>query len=410
MELFRKQVVERRTNRLLGDIALSSPVSTWLVTGLIGVIISGILVSLFIGSYARKEIVPGWIKPDRGMARIVSPQLGTVEAIHIVEGQQVNAGDSLVTLNLDTVTLGGDGVFGTALSELENQITEMQQQIPLIEQQFLQERKELEGQLTSADAELAALSEQTVVLNERIETADELLQRYTQLAAENLASAIDVAERRELVLSLQQAMAQVYQQIETTKGEMIVDQHRLEGLSIRREVALSDQREHLSGLRVQRAQVAGQGSIVLKAPVSGRIAALPIAEGQSMNPQELAVALLPEGGRLEAELYIPTRASGFIKTGQAVRLQFDAFPFQRFGIIEGRIYSVSRTIFEPEELPVTLGLSEPVYRVLVNFETQHIEAYGEQFPLQAGMTLNAHIIQEDRKLWEILFEPFLTRF
>ena len=409
MELFRREVIERRANRLFGEIALASPVSTRWVTGLIGVVVFGILASLLIGSYARKEIVPGWLKPDRGLVRIVSPQPGTIEFVHVVEGQQVKAGDSLVSLNLDTAMLDGSGVFGTALSELENQIAETQRRFPLIERQFLQERKELEGQLASAEAELAALGEQTAVLAERIETADELLQSYAQLAAENLASAIDVAERRESVLGLQQEVTQVTQLIETKKGEIVVNRLRLDGLPARREVALSDQREKLSGLRGQRAQVAGQGSIVMKAPVSGRVAALPIAEGQSMNPLELAATLLPEGGRLEAELFVPTRAAGFIKTGQTVRLQFDAFPFQRFGIIEGQIYSASRTIFEPDELPVTIGLSEPAYRVLVEFKTQHIDAYGERFPLQAGMTLKAHVIQEERKLWEVLLEPLLSR-
>lgn len=409
MKLFRQEVIEQRTNRLFGGISLASPISTWLVTGVIGMIVFGILITLLIGNYARKEVVPGWIKPNRGLARIVSPHLGTVELVHVIEGQQVKAGDSLVTMNLDTAFSEGDGVFGVALLELENQIVEAQNQIPLIEQQFLQEEKELKGQLESAQAELASLNEQIVVLDERIETADELLQRYVKLAAENLASAIDVAERRELVLSLRQMSTQVSQQIETKKGGMIVNRHRLDGLATRREAALSEKREHLSGLRAQKAQVAGQGSIIMKAPVAGRVAALPVVEGQSMSLQELAVALLPQGGQLEAELFVPTRAAGFIKIGQTVRLQFDAFPFQRFGIIEGQIYSVSRTIFEPEELPVTLGLSEPVYRLLVSVEAQNIEAYGEQFPLQAGMTLKAHVIQEERKLWEVLLEPLLSR-
>ena len=410
MKLFRQQVVERRTNRLLGEIALSSPVSTWCVTGLIVVIIVGILSVLLIGGYARREIVPGWIKPDRGLVRIVSPRLGTVEFVHASEGRQVKAGDSLVTLNLDMAFSESDGVFGTALLELENQIVETQQKVSLIVQQHLQERKQLEEQLASAQVELTALNEQKLVLYNRIETADELLQRYILLARENLASAIDIAERRELVLGLQQEEQKIIQQIETKESEIEICKLRLDVLPVRQEIVLSDLREQQSNLRVQRAQIAGQGSIVMKAPITGRVAALTVTAGQSINPQELAIALLPEDGRLEAELFVPTRAAGFVKIGQDVRLQFDAFPFQRFGIIEGRIYSVSRTIFEPDELPVTLGVLGPVYRVLVEFEAQYIEAYGEQFPLQAGMTLKAHIILEERKLWEVMLEPLLSSF
>ena len=410
MKLFRKQVLERRASRLFGEIALASPVSTWLVTSLIGVTVAGIVLILLVGGYTRKEIVLGWLKPDKGLMRVVSPQFGTAKAIHVVEGQAVNAGDSLVTLDLDTAFPGGDGVFGIALTELGTQIVEAGKQIPLTTQQFLQEAKELEGQIASTRAELVFLDAQREVLDERINAADELLQSYMQLAEENLASAIDVAERREMVLSLRQSATQVSQQIEIKRGEVIFSQLHLDGLPFRRQVALSELRERLSGLRAKKAQVAGQGTIVLKAPDSGHVAAIPVASGQSMRAQDLAVALLPEGGRLEAELFVPTRAAGFIRQGQIVRLQFDAFPFQRFGIIEGEITSVSRTIFEPSELPVALGLSEPVYRALVSIAIQHVDAYGERFPLQAGMTLSAHVIQEERKLWEVLLEPLLSRF
>lgn len=138
--------------------------------------------------------------------------------------------------------------------------------------------------------------------------------------------------------------------------------------------------------------------MVMTAPVSGRVAALPVTKGQSIRPQELAIALLPEGGLLEEELFVPTRAAGFIREGQNVQVQFEAFPFQKFGVAQGTVAAASKTIFEPTELPVNLGLAEPVYRVVVGLEDQQVDAYGEKFPLQAGMTLKADIVQEKRKL------------
>lgn len=100
---------------------------------------------------------------------------------------------------------------------------------------------------------------------------------------------------------------------------------------------------------------------------------------------------------------------GFIQEGQEVRLQFHAFPFQKFGVVAGEVSSVSKTIFEPTELPVTLGVVEPVYRVRVNISNQYVEAYNDRFPLQAGMTLSADIIQENRKLWAVLLDPLIAR-
>ena len=409
MELFRKQVIERQGNRLLGEVSLASPVSTWVVTWLIGAIVAVIALALFIGGYARKEIVQGWVKPDKGLVRVVSPLLGTIDTVHVVEGQIVNEGDSLITLNLDTAFSAGEGVYGIALAEMETQIAERENLIPLTELRFAREAMELEGQLAAIEAELSALEEQRQVLDERILTAGEALERITLLAKSDAASASDVDRQREAVLSLRQSATQVKQQIEIKKGETAIFRLRLEGLPASEEAAITELREGLAGLRSQRAQVSGRGTLVMTAPVSGRVAALPLTGGQSVRPQQMTVALLPEGGRLEAELFAPTRAAGFIQEGQTVRLQFDAFPFQRYGIVEGRITLVSRTIFDPSELPVALGVAGPVYRVLVSISAQHVDAYGERFPLQAGMTLSAHIVLEERRLWEVLLDPLLAR-
>ncbi len=409
MELFRKQVIERQGNRLFGEVSLASPVSTWVVTWLIGAIVAVIVLALLVGGYARKEIVQGWLKPDKGLVRVVSPLLGTVDTVHVVEDQVVNKGDSLVTLNLDTAFSAGEGVYGIALAEMETQIAERENLIPLTELRFASEALELEGQLAAIQAELSALEEQRQVLDERINTAEEALERISLLAKSDAVSKSDVDRQHESVLFLRQSATQVKQQIEIKKGELAINRLRLEGLPTNEEAAITELREGLAALRSQRAQVSGRGTLVMTAPVSGRIAALPLSSGQSVRPQQMTVALLPEGGYLEAELFVPTRAAGFIKEGQTVRLQFDAFPFQRYGIVEGKIVLVSRTIFDPSELPVALGVAGPVYRVLVSISTQHVDAYGEKFPLQTGMTLSAHIVQEERRLWEVLLDPLFAR-
>ena len=409
MEIFRKEAAEHRGNRLFGAVALATPVSTWVVTWLIGAIVAAIALILLTGSYARKEIVHGWLKPDKGLVKVVSPQLGTVTAVHVVEGQVVNEGDALASLNLDTAFAGGEGVFGIALAEIEAQIAEREKLLPLTEEGFEQETKELRSRIESVQAEVASLEAQRQVLDERIRTADAALKRFELLASRDVASRYDVERQRETVLALRQSDEQMAQRIEIKLGELATHRLRLDGVPVRRQTALAELRAGLSSLRAQLAQVAGQGSIVLKAPADGRVAALPVSSGQSLRPQQFAVSILPRGGRLEAELFAPTRAAGFIRTGQTVRLQFDAFPYQRFGVVEGEIVSVSRTIFEPAELPVSLNVQGPVYRIVAGISTQHIDAYGERFPLQAGMTLSAYIIQEERKLWQVLLEPLLAR-
>lgn len=76
--------------------------------------------------------------------RVVSPQLGMLEAIHVMEGQIVNKNEPMVTLNLDTAFTNEKGVYQIALAELEAQIVEQERKIPLTQQRFTREAREIE--------------------------------------------------------------------------------------------------------------------------------------------------------------------------------------------------------------------------------------------------------------------------
>ena len=108
---------------------------------------------------------------------------------------------------------------------------------------------------------------------------------------------------------------------------------------------------------------------------------------------------------LIAELYLPSRAIAFVEPGQLVKLQYDALPYQKFGVAEGNVLRVSSTSLLPQELGVLTQNPEPLYRVEVGLSAQAVEAFGKDIPLQSGMELTADIVLEDRKLMEWLLEP-----
>ena len=83
-------------------------------------------------------------------------------------------------------------------------------------------------------------------------------------------------------------------------------------------------------------------------PVAGRVAALPVAVGQPVSPGGTVAVVIPEGAKLEAELLAPSRAAGFIRPGQDVRLMLQAFPYQRFGTVKGEIKTISHHRARPD--------------------------------------------------------------
>src|SRR6185295_17450355 len=115
--------------------------------------------------------------------------------------------------------------------------------------------------------------------------------------------------------------------------------------------------------------------------------------------------IVPEGSALRAQVYAPTRAIGFVRPGQEVRLLYDAFPYQRFGSFGGRIVRVSRSVIDPRQLAEPLRIEEAVYQIEVRPDAQSIGAGGQTVPLQPGMTLTANIILDRRSFLDWLLAP-----
>lgn len=108
---------------------------------------------------------------------------------------------------------------------------------------------------------------------------------------------------------------------------------------------------------------------------------------------------------LVAELLIPTRAAGFIKAGQRVKLMYDAFPYQRYGIAEGWISRISRSVVAGGELLGPVQVQEPVYRAAARLERQGLHAHGAAVALQPGMLLKADIALDQQNIFEIVTAP-----
>jgi membrane fusion protein len=123
--------------------------------------------------------------------------------------------------------------------------------------------------------------------------------------------------------------------------------------------------------------------------------------------QAAMATLLPKGGKLEAQLLVPSRAAGFVDEGQTVRLLYDAFPYQKFGFHTGVVSDVSRTVISSTDLPIAPPTQEPVFLITVDLGRQDVDANNQLYALQSGMTLSADIVLEDRKIWEWVFEPLL---
>jgi membrane fusion protein len=154
--------------------------------------------------------------------------------------------------------------------------------------------------------------------------------------------------------------------------------------------------------------VDGRRAYVIKAPTSGRVSTLQATVGQIADPRHMQLEIIPLDATLQAELFFPTRAFGFVRPGQKVRMLYDAFPYQKFGTYRGSVRKVSHTILTSNDTTGPITLKEPAYRVTVALERPDIDAYGLKMPLQPDMLLKADVVLEQRSLMKWLLDPVFS--
>ncbi|GGY19542.1 HlyD family secretion protein [Paludibacterium paludis] len=153
--------------------------------------------------------------------------------------------------------------------------------------------------------------------------------------------------------------------------------------------------------------------ILIRAPHAGTLSALTATVGQTVTTTQTLASLVPQGSPLEAELYAPSQATGFIKPGMTVLLRYPAYPYQKFGPFRGVVREISSGALSAEELS-PLGVrgaaygSEPVYRIRVRLERQEVLAYGRAHALKSGMRVEASVQLETRRLYEWVLDPLYS--
>ncbi|QAV22204.1 HlyD family type I secretion periplasmic adaptor subunit [Proteus hauseri] len=137
----------------------------------------------------------------------------------------------------------------------------------------------------------------------------------------------------------------------------------------------------------------------VRSPVEGTVQQLSIHTlGAVLQPSQTVMVIVPKEQKNIAEVNILNKDIGFIYPGQKAIIKLDAFPYTRYGTIEGEIINIAKDSIQHEEL----GL---VYPALIELNKQFININNTQYKLTAGMSLVADIIIDQRRIIDYLLSP-----
>ncbi len=404
---FREEVFRARREGWLGAVRLDAPRFGWAYFWVSIALLVIVLALLCIGSYTRREAVNGTLVPDRGLLTLTPSASGRVVRTFAKEGANVRAGQPLVEISgeQDSASLGDTqaSVIAQLRLKRERLRSDIEEQRSLSQAQD----RDLRTRIALLKSQIASTEEQVVLQRQRAESAARLYEQWSSpgnrgvltkvqllqqqdVAIQNQAQLKDLQKRS---LELRQQQSQLRTQLEQLPATLIGKNNEIDR-------QLADVAQSISESEARRA-------VILRAPSDGIVGNLLVYPGQPVAAQQPLMTLLPRDTRLRAELWVSSRAVGFVSPGDRVVLRYQAFPYQKFGRHAGRVAEISRSAMSSGDLTRLLGqdIKEQRYRVIVELGSQNVVAYGRQEPLRPGMALDADILLERRHLIEWMFEP-----
>ena len=410
--LFRPEALEHQRRDWLGSIQLIRPVSLTVLTALVVLAATSLAAYLMLGEYTRKARVNGVLMPDQGVIRLMAPQGAVVLESNAAEGRSVRRGDVLYVLHVGQATLSGDtqAVVQASLAARERSLQGAARQRSSLEQAQL---TAIERQLDDMRRELASIAVEADLQRQRLALAQQAQTRFESLRNENFVSSAQVQTKAEEVLGLKAVLQGLERQRSTHLREVAALEAQRREVPLRSQAQRGEIDRDLALLSQQSAENEARQRIVVRAPQDGVVTGVLAVAGQTVTPGVALASLLPSGAKLQAQLFAPSSAVGFVRPEQKVQLRYAAFPYQKFGHQTGAVIQVSRSPLQVTELaglPLQAGAAgntEPLYRITVQLDQQTVAAYGQAQPLSPGMQLEADVLLDRRRLIEWLFEPVL---
>jgi HlyD family secretion protein len=381
-------------------------------------------------------VAPGKLITTEPVLVVQPLDTSVIRTIDVKPGDIVHKGQRLARLD-PTLTAADVDQLKTQIADFDAQIARLNAEIAgkvyaapagatateLTQAQLAAQRaafftarlNDFDAQIAQAQATLDADAAQVDVLNRRIAGLKEIDAMNASLAKSGSGSRLtylqarDVSLETEVTLSAAQGgEAEARQVLQSTRAQrqtFINDYRRSSTESL---VDLTTKRD-AAAEELKKAEL-HQAMAVMVAPADAAV--LDVAQrsiGSVVQPAEPLFTLVPLDVPLEAEVAVAARDIGHLALNDPARLKFDAFPFQKYGTLDGKVTSISQDSFAPTSASGSTGATAGAfYKVRVSLGPMQLRGLPSDFRLLPGLTVEAEINAGKRTVISYFLYP-LTR-
>ena len=305
--------------------------------------------------------VTGQLKSIGGTFEVETPAGGRISDVLVSNGDFVDAGTILVK-------------FDTRKAAEEK---------ATLEKLIKLEKLELDSQIKTLNSQKLTVQNRQDILVRKLDTKTLIVDEMKKLVEVGGYQRIQYLTQLDQIFELKGQISDLNQQV--SRIELQSDQ-----ISLRAKKSIDQMSTRLNEINLQL-----QYQIV-KAPSSGVVFDLKASEQSVMQPGERIVSIVPQKG-FYAEVFVPNQDIGFVKQGQSAKVRVDAFPFTRYGEIDGKVDTIGADALKPDNIrnyyrfPVTLTLMK-----------NYLESKDIRIPLKSGMSITTNLKLRDKRVISLL--------
>ncbi|NDD11997.1 MAG: HlyD family type I secretion periplasmic adaptor subunit [Betaproteobacteria bacterium] len=272
----------------------------------------------------------------------------------------------------------------------------------------------LSENIARLEVSLKSTLQNAQILSERLKAVAEVESMQEQLVAQNFGAKRQLLEARERRLEIEREIAlssnreqEILREIAVQRSEQSAFRNEWRQRLLEDLTEVEKERNNLSS---QLSKVDMRRSLVsLLAPADAVVLEIPQRSlGSVVPPAEVMFSLVPIDTPLEAELKIAARDVGFVKVGDPVKIKLDAFPFQKFGILKGKVLTVSEDAFtkDPDGTQALRQIGS-YYVARIRLESLKLERRSHEALIRPGSSLTGEILIGKRTVMSYFIYPLV---
>ena len=360
----------------------------------------------FLAPLPETVAVQGKLQPSQPVQDIDAPLPGVVEAVLVNEGQTVRKGQQLlrfdprdVKAKLEADTINRDGLRNQVAISRVLLGEESSSTLTANQKELLNSiRSQNNASETSDEERLKRARTRLAGYRQSLQTAMTIADRYRRLLNDGAASELQVLSSEEKVVQLENDIQTVQREVAVLEATSVSNTSARDA-GLRQ--SIEDNLRRIAELEREITQSRlDLARINVTAPIEGVVFDLRISRGSLVerNEQRPLLKLIPQDN-LQAKVYIPNGAIGFIRPDQAAEISLTSFPAGDYGYLPATVQRVGSDALTPDEQRRVLGTNaEGLYFPAVLKLSQQALTVGKRdIRLQPGMSLTADIHLRNRR-------------